>query len=504
MSKATACKTQENVSAAQKAFVRLTVGTCMAPHQSCHELMSSFVEEARKDSSFVVPSEWQLKQVLIPRMASSIESAIKDSVGAAESVSLGFDIWSRNHRGFIGITSHAIAGDFNPVCKVLGLFEFNDSHTGENIIKKIRESVSRFNIRLENVVAMTHDAASNNHSRKALQATPGIIRILCGAHKANSAVKFAFKTEARLAATLDTFQGLCKVFRRAPQAARQLALAQMKHYGRTIVYPSVGETRFNGGYILLRAMSKQQAAIEEAITVLNQPAYKDTYKFFQPHLPAFDSFLVCEQMVKVLEPVNEFMTSIQARGTTLAELIVQLAKFYKSVTILEQGRNPFVNVITQSFMRYFPTDIYSSKSVFMVCCALDVRTCHRLREFMSRKPDRKALWAFVTSEIVRLYGATTSDRPAQEYSDDSSSSGDDIAEVGASDADTLVRREVRKFKSAIQSASTETDNVAWWRKHNTKFPTVAMYARRIFSIQATECENERQFSSSGLLFLCFA
>ncbi len=82
----------------------------------------------------------------------------------------------------------------------------------KKIVSKLWECVTGFDIQRESVVVLTHDAASNNHSKTSLQATPGVIRILCAAHKASNDVKRTIKLDSHLANTLSKFKGMFQFY----------------------------------------------------------------------------------------------------------------------------------------------------------------------------------------------------------------------------------------------------------------------------------------------------
>ncbi|CAF3438233.1 unnamed protein product [Rotaria socialis] len=51
----------------------------------------------------------------------------------------------------------------------------------------------------------------------------------------------------------------------------------------------------------------------------------------------------------------------------------------------------------------------------------------------------------------------------------------------------------------IDLSSTTKNPLDFWKRHSKKFPLLCKLAKRIYSIPATLCNVEREFSSAGLI-----
>ncbi len=162
--------------AAHMAHTRLIAGLGLSVRQGCHQLFRNHVQAVRDDLSYCVSSETVMKTKHIPALTAISKQAVDALIASSAAYSLSFDIWSKFNRGFISITANCVTPAFKRSNHSCGLFEFSSEHTGINIISKLKDSIAQFQIQFKNVVALTHDAARNNHSKKSLEATPGTIK----------------------------------------------------------------------------------------------------------------------------------------------------------------------------------------------------------------------------------------------------------------------------------------------------------------------------------------
>lgn len=168
---------------------------------------------------------------------------------------------------------------------------------------------------------------------------------------------------------------------------------------------------------------------------------------------------------------------------------------YNSLAKLE-ATNPFINSLLDALLHYFPASLKSPTSAYMICCALDPKTKFLLREWMHVPSDRDMLWKGMLNEMISLYGTVAA--PVADLSSDESGH-EMIAPLlnPAANNETEIARELFRYRKLVVEHSSECNASEWWLKHHSDFPFTSMYAQRYLSIQATESENERQFSSAG-------
>lgn len=243
--------------------------------------MLNFLDDVRKCPKFQLPSETTFKTVLLKNHASEI-SSIRSKLSECNAISLCFDMWSKFGQSFIDVTAHGIDPTFVRVNCGIGLVEFNESHTGIAIVGKLREAIAPY-CSFDKIVAVTHDAAKNNHSRASLNATPSTIRILCTAHKMANAVKRLFKLHVRLRRTYHVVKRLTKLFRKSATARRVLENHQQQVFKKSLKLPAISATRFNGGFLSMNAFLSQEQAITPTLKELEEE-HKSTFKLVSNYL----------------------------------------------------------------------------------------------------------------------------------------------------------------------------------------------------------------------------
>ena len=83
-----------------------------------------------------------------------------------ETVAISLDAWSQSHNGYLGINCHYIDSFWKRKTYNLSCVPFNQSHTSEHIILKVKEVLDDFNITDKVKFALPHCFfAIMNHKR---------------------------------------------------------------------------------------------------------------------------------------------------------------------------------------------------------------------------------------------------------------------------------------------------------------------------------------------------
>lgn len=205
-----------------------------------------------------------------------------------------------------------------------------------------------------------------------------------------------------------------------------------------------------------------------------------------------------KQAVAVLLPVNRFLVAVQQRNLLLSDVAILLLDCQTKLKAL--SGNPFEKSMQLSIHHYFK-DVFNPRSIFMLCTALDPRFKSKLALFLPQVSQRRELWQAAAEQVIANW-------PQEEVIEDSphegedESSGDDLVSDynGGNAVDRRARFQLRRYKKE-KGISSQQDPLEWWRTMG-KYPMVANYAAKVFSIQGTEVENERNFSSAGWLESC--
>lgn len=74
--------------------------------------------------------------------------------------SLGMDLWSQHHSGYMGINLHYISKEWERIIFNLSCAPFNDQHTGLMISRKVHETLEDWNIESKVGLCLRDNAAN--------------------------------------------------------------------------------------------------------------------------------------------------------------------------------------------------------------------------------------------------------------------------------------------------------------------------------------------------------
>lgn len=265
------------------------------------------------DPRYELPSRRTVVRSLLLEKYTSVKQKLKMELDNSMTVALTTDMWtSRQTQSYCCITAHYMSGDWKLKSALLETFEFNESHTAENIAIHLKTVASNWEIDTK-VVCVVTDNASNMVS--AISKT-GWRHLPCFAHTLNLIVQNAVKAEP----TIHQIQLKCKDvvshFHRSVKSSDklkevqdQLSLPQQK------LIQDVS-TRWNSTYLMLERFQDQFEAIITSLCLVGQndlclaPADKATI----------------ESALKSLKPFLSATEAISGQNYTSVSLIIPLVK----------------------------------------------------------------------------------------------------------------------------------------------------------------------------------
>ena len=119
--------------------------------------------------------------------------------------------------------------------------------------------------------------------------------------------------------------------------------------------PTFSETRFNGGYLVMKALLPQEDAIRMTLDAL-QLQYPKTWALVKDFLPPEDCWETMRMATKVLEPVHEFIINMQRRGATLSDFVIQIRRMYEGLDQRASTNRALRQQMINELMLYFKSD----------------------------------------------------------------------------------------------------------------------------------------------------
>jgi hypothetical protein len=192
-----------------------------------------------------------------------------------------------------------------------------------------------------------------------------------------------------------------------------------------------------------------------------------------------------------MKPLHHCLTFIQGRNLHLSDALKAINILLKDLSTIEG--NPYSESALECISAYVQ-DAVAESSAYSMTSALDPRFKDNFHlDKAKRIATRKAL-----AEHLRAIYASAIMDTNEHTSDDENAWLSSISSSNPHRKQTQVMDELSQF---LVSPSQDTLPCDYWKTSSSKWPLLSAYAMLWFSLQATEIENERNFSSTGTRIL---
>ena len=216
----------------------------------------AFVHEL--DPTFQLPVKKTIRKYLDIEYQEKKET-VRNLLSQQPSVALTTDIWSsRARQGYITVTSHFIDEKWNMRRGVLATHHMPESHTGENIAKRILETKAEFLIK--EVAGISHDNAAN---MKLAARQLDVSSILCFGHTLQLAIQEGL-SHPSTTECLKSCKALVMHFNQSPLATTALKTRQGELTRDGIDFPTLQQDvpmRWNSTYFMIQSLLKNKGPI---------------------------------------------------------------------------------------------------------------------------------------------------------------------------------------------------------------------------------------------------
>ncbi|XP_066590528.1 E3 SUMO-protein ligase ZBED1-like [Prorops nasuta] len=253
---------------------------------------------------YQIPSRKNITK-LIEEKYNLLSSIISDRLSQVECISLTTDIWTDtlNTKSFLGITAHYIDSE-KLKSATLSVVELSDRHTSNNIGDWILEVLELWRIKIENIVAIVSDNASN--MTKAIKCTFGEHRFLsCIAHSLNL-VAVQIISDVKIKYIIDKVKTIVKYFKHSVVASDELRKKSELKFIQSV------PTRWNSTFYMLQRFTEQSLIVGSVLLSLPD----------SPLMLSASEILTVKEFVIVLRPFEP--TTIELcteRHTSIGKVI---------------------------------------------------------------------------------------------------------------------------------------------------------------------------------------
>ena len=438
----------------------------------------------------------------LPHLFQKTKEKVTAITSAADNFALTTDCWtSRANEVYTGVTFHTITCDWDLHHVTLENEELAEAHTADNLAEALKDVLDRWNLDSSNLSAITTDNASN--IQKAVVDILHWKSLGCFGHTVNLCVKAGLKQQ-QVHTAVSRCARLVSYFRKSSRAThilteKQEALGVKKHKLLQDV-----ETRWNSTFDMVSRVIEQQAPI--CATLLDQKR--------MDLLPKDSEFKLLEELIVVLKPFKDVTEQMSAQKYVTISAVRPLLHYLLNdvLKLSDEDSSESIAIIRmKSEMSKNLGSRYQTSVVLdllNLACFTDPR--FKTMPFLDEE-ETKQLQEDVLEQLMQQ-----DPQEEEEITSNQNQESDEPppkkAKTGLgkllsgmyAKSSTQNKRSIREqaeteIRHYLEEESTDIDTnpLVWWKQYQSRFPRIAVLARKTLCIPATSTPSERLFSTAG-------
>ena len=443
------------------------------------ELMDTIVP------AYSLPCRNTIRARIMSRYQNEKDQLTSD-LAKATAVSLTTDTWTSNStESYITVTEHYVDNEWRMHSGVLMTRAMPEKHTGDNLADKLIECVEEFGIS-DKVECCVHDNAANMNcaGRKCPWADVG-----CFAHTLQLCIKPGLEINS-VSKMVSRARKLVGHFKHSTTLTAEMEKRQEKLEVKQHKLISDVTTRWNSTYLMLDRLCEQRRVINDVML--------DTTFTSKDHAALNlenSEWVLAKELCVVLKDFTDTTAFMSTEShVSLSEVYPIVIGLMNGLKYKSSDHSVIVKVkkAIRSDMnsRFEPETITAAKSLPMLACLLDPQ--------YKRLPFLTADQRQATHEILeeRLDDVPLS-VPAR--NDDAPPTKRRRLNFCNFDDDDEDERSDELASYIAEKPTKDCDPLDWWKRNETRYPQIAVIAKRVLGVPATSVSSERIFSAAGLL-----
>ncbi|XP_076283019.1 zinc finger BED domain-containing protein 4-like [Lasioglossum baleicum] len=453
---------------------------------------------------YKLPSRTTFSESIVPAIYKDekkrVATILEKDITTTETFAFTTDGWtSKSNESYLSVTVHYMNNNFVIQNFTLKIHNVTESHTGEHINSFLRNTVREWNLdKTEFHIYFVTDNAAN--MVKAVRLSPTWERIPCFAHTLQLTIKDAMKPCTGLASLLQKCRRIVGHFHRSSTANEKLKMEQTVQYPeRTPLKLIIDcQTRWNSQFDMINRLINVRRALHH---VLCEPDMPDLFTAREwTEMEKYSTYL------KLFKEATEMM-SVQDTPTLPSYIPTVHAIRDRLTKIQENDSDSEVaklkrNLITELDARFsFATNM----ECLVASMLLDPRIKDRLLP-MERKDEAKA----VLNKFATTYSKPSTPNADETVADENVASSSSAAEASTHTLFAFFKDVAQLEGHTTNIVCSQTDAyiseklispesciLEWWNQNSTRYPDLAIVARNLLSVPATQTYSERLFSLAG-------
>ncbi|CAB1313122.1 unnamed protein product [Coregonus sp. 'balchen'] len=466
------------------------------------------------EPGYTVPKRETFMHALTAKYENTKEKVL-ESIKNSQAVSFTTDMWtSLRMESYMTITAHFITEAWRLQCLVLETKQMEENPTTANIAERLGEVADAYEIPGCKRVALVHDNTANMvlcaDILRQEEEWADVKGIRCAGHTLQLCINAALEQDP-ICRTAAAARHLVAHFKKEARKGLKDKQKQQKMVEHLLTQDV--STRWNSSQTMLERLLEHRRLVKD---VLSDPNY--TGKREHSHDLTTEQWNMAEDIWNVLKPMvtlTELMS--EEDNTSLSATIAMLAHLkHRHLAVVEDDspttKSLKTKLVQEIDKRWQLNDRLFDSSLYVQAAVVDPR--FKLLSFLD---DAKRDEAYINlSQLAERLSAPQPEEPGPTERDrDNSTSTDEEEEPAPKKKKTDKEWEMlmcgdegedkrdskEELKDYLQDRTkVDAGPLAWWGKHEDRYPKLARAAKYLFSIPATSAPSEQIFSQAGLIF----
>ncbi|XP_057689438.1 E3 SUMO-protein ligase ZBED1-like [Corythoichthys intestinalis] len=451
------------------------------------------------DKRYSIPSRKYFSKTAIPKMYTTERERVLAELRDVQYFAATSDLWcSRTTEPYISLTVHFINDKWELCTRVLETAYFPDDHTSEMIAQALKQMISAWDLKLENLVAITTDSGSNIFKAAKLNEW---MREQCFGHILHLAIENALEKNPVVDRAMRACKKIVSAFSYSWKRIKALKKAQKELDLPQHKLKTSCPTRWRSMHLMTARLLEQKRAITQVLSEDRASRHL---------VPTWSDIDVLEAISKALAPLVEFTDALSGEEYVTISSVKPvlhilrsrvLAKEEEDVALTKQLKSDILAYLEEKFSAPTTTELLD------IACFVDPRFKN---SYISA--DRvPAIQEKMKTEMESTAAATTESEPCTSSlpKRPKRSLGSFFKESEVLPWTTSVlscQQAIEgELKSYLVSPAQDSDGnpLQWWREHHAHFPSLSKIAKKYLCVPATSSPPERVFNSGGNIVTCF-
>lgn len=447
--------------------------------------------------AYEIPSRKTVTNVMLPAAYVNAKQIVEQKLQDIRTVCLTTDCWtSAANESYMAVTGHFITKEYKLQSVLLECANFSGPHTSANLSTALIKIRDKFSLNNKILIVVTDNAPN---IKNAVTGTLRWKHFGCYAHTLNLVVQGALKHCQQVHQKVKAIVGF---FKKSSGATERL-LNYQKINGSVNLKKLIQDmpTRWNSTMFMFERFVELSEAVKSTVALCSNDLQPLTQ----------EEWTVCSELCVILKPFEQVSRQLGAEDYPTGSLVIILTRGLKFVCdeIAKTQLNPVSKTVVEALRKGLGERFQNLEQSMSIALATLLDPRFKLLPFenpTAADSAKKQLINIVAWKNDEGRASTT--QPAQataapNLTDESLSVWGvfDKLVKHAQPQGTAQSSAIAEVQRYVEDPviSRNEDPLAWWRRNQVIYPTIAKVVQEKFNVVATSVPCERIFSKTGTL-----